>query len=204
MFSLIDGWLLAVSIVVIGALFPGPCFIYLINKSLGSNSSSGLWAAMGIATGIFIHSMVIAFVFSRLLEVSPLFYTILKWIGALYLISLGISSFYSKKESNEGLEREATCSSKKTYFEALFINLLNPNVLIFLMALLPQYIDSGLGNLQVQFLKIASYVVLVHLLTHLSVALAVRFIKVKDKFYATFQKYVIPPLFTLLAVKLII
>ena len=97
----------------------------------------------GISQGCLVHTILAAFGLSAILEKSIFAFNIVKWIGALYLIYLGIKSFKTKEIVFENVENTQVISSEKIFFEGVVTNVLNPKVALFFLSFLPQFISTN-------------------------------------------------------------
>ncbi|WP_028585881.1 LysE family translocator [Desulfogranum mediterraneum] len=130
-------------------LSPGVDTILVIRNVLRGGSWDGLFTALGICSGLFVHALLSACGVSVILLQSALLFTLLKGGGALYLIWLGLKSCISALRGGSPLDlfippsASRDCSWRLSLREGLFSNLLNPKPIIFYMAFLPQFIAPG-------------------------------------------------------------
>lgn len=122
---------------------PGIDTMFLLNKSIIQGKKAGIYAAMGICIGVLIHTTLAAFGLSLLLAKSALAFSIIKYLGAAYLIYLGVLKLILQKKSQQTLAPtvSATPSLGKTFLAAILTNTLNPKVAIFFLAFFPQFIS---------------------------------------------------------------
>jgi RhtB (resistance to homoserine/threonine) family protein len=131
------GWLLN--------LTPGPDVLYIVTNSLRSGVKAGLAAGVGITAGCFVHVFAAALGVSALLAASATAFTLLKWIGAAYLVWVGIKLLFAKAPEAAAdlvtLARAAPPARLRDVFVGGFLtNVLNPKVAIFFLAFVPQFI----------------------------------------------------------------
>lgn len=129
---------------------PGPDILYLLTKSLSEGAKSGIILALGLISGIVFHTTLVMIGVAALIQSSPFALTILKYFGATYLIYLAIGAFRSANE----LKLSRTDSTKNyfsLYKRGLMMNVLNPKVLLFFLAFLPQFVN-GESSIQILFL----------------------------------------------------
>jgi len=121
---------------------PGIDTIFVLNKSVIQGKKAGFYAAMGICTGVLIHTTLAAFGLSLLLAKSALAFSIIKYLGAAYLIYLGFLKLILQKKS-QTLAPSVNAASPvgKTFLAAVLTNTLNPKVAIFFLAFFPQFIS---------------------------------------------------------------
>ncbi|MDW3194660.1 MAG: LysE family translocator [Cytophagales bacterium] len=120
---------------------PGPDLIYVLTKGIASGRKAGLISAFGVTLGILVHTLFAALGLSLILQTSALAFTLVKMLGAGYLIYLGVKMLRSKNQSFE-LEGGSDVSTKKIFLQGLISNTLNPKVALFFMAFLPQFIRT--------------------------------------------------------------
>jgi threonine/homoserine/homoserine lactone efflux protein len=131
----------AVASVVLG-LTPGPDMTLFLSKTVGQSRAAGLAAFAGANTGVVIHSILVAAGLSVLLAASVVAFTILKIVGALYLVYLAVDAL--RHGSSLNLDRKAAPEPMRSvYFKGLLIDLLNPKVIIFFVTFLPQFVTPS-------------------------------------------------------------
>lgn len=133
------------------SLAPGPDMVYVLSRGVGQGRIAGLMAALGSATGIVGHTVLSTIGVSALLVASPAAFSILKIAGICYLTYLGIRMLYKSGAVFGGHELSQD-SARIVWLQGLFTNLLNPNIVIFFLAFIPQFIDPRLGHVPLQFL----------------------------------------------------
>jgi len=131
------GWLLN--------LTPGPDVLYIVTHSLRSGARAGIIAGLGITAGCFVHIFAAAVGVSALLATSAMAFTVLKWMGAAYLLWIGIKILFSRRPQATTDLMAAAASEPQRPLKAVFIggfwtNVLNPKVAIFFLAFVPQFI----------------------------------------------------------------
>ena len=125
---------------VLLTLAPGPDILYLLAKSLADGAKSGIVLACGLVSGIFFHTMLVMLGVAALIQSSPTALTLLKYFGAAYLLYLAFGAFKSSGEmklGNAGIK----VSYKALYRRGVLMNVLNPKVLLFFLAFLPQFVN---------------------------------------------------------------
>lgn len=119
---------------------PGPDTIYVLTQGISGGKKAGVISAIGVTLGIFVHTAFAALGLSVILKTSAIAFLIVKIVGALYLIYLGIKILISKEELK--LTKEKRVSLKNIFTQGLISNILNPKVALFFMAFLPQFIKT--------------------------------------------------------------
>jgi len=127
-------------------LTPGTDTMYIVSRSIAQGRAAGIYSALGITGGIMVHTFLAAFGLSLILVQSSLIFNVIKIIGALYLAYLGIQMIRAKKSENEH-QTLANASNKKIFLQGLITNVTNPKVALFFLAFLPQFIQTGSGEM---------------------------------------------------------
>ena len=127
---------------------PGADMALIGARSAAQGFRSGAAAALGVGAGCFVHVAAGALGLSALIAGSAAAFTALRWIGAAYLVWLGIgllrgSATAAATDANGG---RATISAQRSFAQGFLTNALNPKVALFFLAFLPQFIDSGAAN----------------------------------------------------------
>ena len=131
------GWLLN--------LTPGPDVLYIVTNALRSGARAGVVAGLGITAGCFVHVFAAAIGVGALLATSATAFTVLKWIGAAYLLFMGVKLLVARAPKEvadlDSLARaQAPASLAKIFRGGFWTNVLNPKVAIFFLAFVPQFI----------------------------------------------------------------
>ena len=139
-------------------LAPGPDILYLLTKSLASGAKSGITLAAGLVSGIIFHTFLVMAGVAAFIQSSPTAQILLKVFGAAYLLFLAFNAF---KEARRGKELSLKKSDAHTnlfslYRRGILMNVLNPKVLLFFLAFLPQFVDlqSDSAGLQIILLGV--------------------------------------------------
>lgn len=127
---------------VLLTLAPGPDILYVMTQSITQDKKAGIFTAFGLCSGVFIHTTAAAIGISAILYSSTAIFNGVKLIGASYLLYLAYKEFRSKSEESAILKGEALEYSK-LYKKGVLMNVLNPKVALFFLALLPQFINEN-------------------------------------------------------------
>ena len=120
---------------------PGIDTVFVLNKSIGQGRKSGIQASFGINTGVLVHTLFAALGLSVLLSKSDIAFTVIKYIGFIYLLYLGYLKLKNNKEVLSLTEDTAQNKKVKSDFWSGFLtNTLNPKVALFILAFFPQFI----------------------------------------------------------------
>jgi len=143
------GWLLN--------LTPGPDVLYIVSSALKSGVRAGIVAALGIVSGCFVHVFAAALGVSALLATSATAFTVLKWIGAAYLVWMGVKLLFARGGGSFIVPADAArthqpADLRRVYLRGFLTNLLNPKVALFFLAFVPQFIAPGTPDKVTAFL----------------------------------------------------
>jgi threonine/homoserine/homoserine lactone efflux protein len=134
-----------VAAVAVMALTPGPDMILYLGKTIAQSRRAGLVTFAGAVSGIFVHTTLAAIGLSALLAASATGFTVLKFVGAAYLLYLAWDAIRhgSSFRLAPGQEQERLSA---LYLKGLLVNLLNPKIVLFFLTFLPQFIVPGEPN----------------------------------------------------------
>lgn len=141
-------------------LTPGPDVLYIVTHALRSGARAGMVAALGITAGCFVHIFAAAVGVSALMAASATAFTVLKWVGAAYLVYMGLRLLLVKGGSAMQLGAAGADSTGATgqndlkiiFLRGFWTNVLNPKVALFFLAFVPQFIAPGVENKPLAFL----------------------------------------------------
>jgi threonine/homoserine/homoserine lactone efflux protein len=124
------------------AYFPGPALLYTAAQTLARGRRAGFMAAFGIHVGCYAHVVAATLGLSAIFRHVPEAYLVVKIVGALYLVWLGIDMLRAKAPTNAPVLK-AQKSARRAFVESIVVELLNPKVAIFFIAFLPQFVDPS-------------------------------------------------------------
>jgi len=133
-------------------LSPGPDTVYVLSRSVGEGRLSGIVASLGISAGLCVHVGAASLGLSKLFEYAPVAFDILRWPGVAYLLYLAWRAFTGDTAPLNvaaGTERKRL---RRAFSEAALTNLLNPKIIVFFIAFLPQFADPGRGQVALQII----------------------------------------------------
>ncbi|MCG8362291.1 MAG: LysE family translocator [Pseudanabaenales cyanobacterium] len=131
------------------AVSPGPSWVYTVSTTLGQGRRSGMIGNLGNSTGILFHAVAATAWLSALLSYSATAFHLLKFIGAAYLIYLGICAFRGRGVLSASPNRSFRCLWQ-IYRDGALVNILNPKMSILFIALLPQFVARSAPNPEIQ------------------------------------------------------
>lgn len=121
---------------------PGPDMLYVITRGITHGRRAGILSAIGVVCGILVHTTAAAFGLTLILQTSALAFLLVKYIGAAYLIYLGIKAWRDKSTFNVQAP-VSLVTSRALFWQGVLSNVLNPKIAIFFLAFLPQFVDQG-------------------------------------------------------------
>ena len=156
----VDSLLFFVTAGLLLNLTPGPDVLYIASNALRHGARAGIAAAFGITAGCFVHILAAAVGVSALLSASSMAFAVLKWLGAAYLVYVGLRLLMAQGEFAILLEASSqgfTGANPKINYQSIFLrgfgtNALNPKVALFFLAFVPQFIAPAVENKPLAFL----------------------------------------------------
>ncbi|WP_345798888.1 LysE family translocator [Aliiglaciecola sp. CAU 1673] len=135
-------WLFVLAGIMLNIL-PGPDSLYVATRAGTQGFKAGSMAALGIGAGTMVHVSAAALGLSAILATSAMAFTLIKWVGCLYLLYIGISMLLARtKPSASGALHLSQESMGKIFSQGFLTNVLNPKVALFFLAFVPQYISA--------------------------------------------------------------
>lgn len=138
---------LAGSFIII--VIPGPNILYLVARSIHQGRKAGLLSLLGIETATLIHICAATLGLTSLLLSSALAFTVVKYLGAAYLVYLGIRKLRERDDVADEPEVNPD-GLKRIFLQGFLVNLFNPKTAMFFLAFLPQFVNLGEGNASLQ------------------------------------------------------
>jgi threonine/homoserine/homoserine lactone efflux protein len=134
-------------------VIPGPAVSYVVSRSIGHGRAAGLVSVMGIVVGTLFHVVAAALGLSALLASSALAFQFVKYLGAAYLIYLGVKTL---RRDDAQLLQAANGDGRlaRVFGQGVLVNLLNPKTALFFLAFLPQFVDPTRGHVTLQILQL--------------------------------------------------
>lgn len=138
----LHNYLLYVGACVILVIVPGPDMIYMLTRCIAQGKKAGLMAAIGFNLGGYTHMLAAMLGLSAILATSAFAFAVIKWLGAAYLIYLGLVAIFSRTGPiTLGATEISNRSARTILWQAFLSDVLNPKVALFFLALLPQFVD---------------------------------------------------------------
>lgn len=121
---------------------PGPDMIYVITRGMAHGRKAGMLSAVGVVCGILVHTTAAALGLTLILQTSALAFLLVKFVGAAYLLYLGIQAW--REKSTFTLQPSTSIARSSTLFwQGVLSNVFNPKIAIFFLAFLPQFVEKG-------------------------------------------------------------
>jgi threonine/homoserine/homoserine lactone efflux protein len=130
---------------------PGPDMMFIVAMGGRGGPAAGVMAALGVASAMFVHTVAAALGLSALFQALPTLYHVLRWAGAAYLLYLAVKAFRDRSVPGED-GATAGPGMRRAFWQGAVTNLLNPKVILFNVAFLPQFVAPGMGHVWGQFL----------------------------------------------------
>ena len=144
-----------VSAAVILLAIPGPAVLYIVGRSIGQGRNAGFVSALGIGVGTLVHTAAAAVGLSALLVSSATAFSIVKYLGAAYLVFLGVQRLRNKESLAAVAESAAPRASlARVFTQGIVVNILNPKTALFFFSFVPQFIDPARGHFAMQVLSL--------------------------------------------------
>src|SRR5580700_558496 len=139
----LHAYLLFIAASIVLAIVPGPDMIYMLSRCIAQGRRAGLMAAIGFNLGGYAHLTAAVLGLSALLATSVMAFTAVKWMGAGYLVYLGINALRRKSGPVDLAAQEIPVRNARTIlWQAFLSDALNPKVAMFFLALLPQFVSA--------------------------------------------------------------
>lgn len=128
-------------------LIPGPDVIYIVTNTMKGKMKLGIEASLGLGVGYLIHTLAAVLGLSALILNSAFLFTVIKYVGALYLLYLGFTSLLNYYRNNTQICIGSSTEKQSNVFkQGVIVSVLNPKVAMFFLAFLPQFIDPVAVN----------------------------------------------------------
>ena len=150
-------------------LIPGPAVLYIVTRSVDQGRAAGLASVCGVHVGTLLHVAAAALGLSALLVSSATAYDTVRWLGAAYLVWLGVRRLLARDEdvpeaaaAGPGARRSGL---GRIFAQGVVVNVLNPKTALFFFAFLPQFVDTSRGSVPFQVVVLGAAFVLLGLLS---------------------------------------
>lgn len=154
LFGISDFGLFVAAVLLLNAT-PGPDTAYIVGRSIAQGRSAGLMSALGISAGCCVHALASAIGLSAILAASATAFGMIKLAGGAYLVYLGIRMLLAKPGATSVRSASIDARAPKTIFlQAMVTNILNPKVILFFLAFIPQFVRADASQKPLAFLAL--------------------------------------------------
>ena len=165
------------------ALAPGPDNFFVLTFSAKYGKTLGLFTVLGLVSGCFVHTTLVAFGVSALIINNDFLFSLLMYIGAFYLLFIAFKVYKSDNSIKEFEQVDNQIGRFKVFINGFLMNILNPKVLAFFLAFFPTFIFSETINPLIQFYILGGIFMIITLIVFSSIAIFSSII------YRNFKKY---------------
>ena len=145
-------------------IVPGPSVLYIVARSVEGGRIAGLVSVLGVQTGALVHIAFAALGISAILASSAVAFSVVKWLGAGYLVWLGLKRIFGRDDEEDEVAVEPKGLSR-VFSQGIIVNTLNPKTALFFLAFLPQFIDPARGAAWTQIVLLGAIFVTLALCT---------------------------------------
>ncbi|MBB3611516.1 LysE family translocator [Rhizobium sp. BK602] len=184
---------------------PGPDMLLIASRSVSQGRAAGFLTYAGIALGTYCHALAAALGLSQLFATVPIAYEIVRWAGCAYLLYLAYKTIRSEGANVSPISAPKPLSNSRIVTEGLATNLLNPKMVLFVLALFPQFVSPEGGSMVGQMFLLATILNGIGFVVNGSVILIGSHIRVRLSGFVRFPKlpqYLLAAVFTGLACRL--
>ena len=153
------------------ALVPGPDNIFVLTQAALRGKGAGLLVTLGLCTGLIGHTVAVSLGIAVIFQTSALAFSILKYLGAAYLLYLAWQAFRAATTPIDATREQTASSARQLYLRGIIMNITNPKVSIFFLAFLPQFVDPTAGPIQLQMIILGGLFIISTILIFGSIAL---------------------------------
>jgi len=133
---------------------PGPAVLYIVTRSVDRGRRAGLVSVLGICTGTLVHVAAAALGLSALLVSSALAFNVVRWLGAVYLIVLGVRTLLDRDGVSVDVANQGPDDLHSVFRQGVIVNVLNPHTALFFFAFLPQFVNPSSGRVPLQMMTL--------------------------------------------------
>ena len=157
-------------------LIPGPAVLYIVARSLAQGRRAGFVSVLGLSVGALAHVAAAALGLSALLVASATAFGVVKALGAIYLVWLGVRTLLARDAADEMRVPEPR-SARRLFRDGVIVSVLNPKIAVFFLAFLPQFADPARGSVARQVLLLGLLYVGMALVTDSAYAILAGFVR---------------------------
>jgi len=146
-------------------LVPGPAVFYVVARSVEGGRVTGLVSVLGVELGTLVHVLFAAVGLSAILVSSATAFTVVKWLGAAYLVYLGLQHLLARDGDDGELPTGGERRLSRVFTQSVLVQVLNPKVALFFLAFLPQFVDPSRGAAWTQVILLGATLAILGLFT---------------------------------------
>jgi threonine/homoserine/homoserine lactone efflux protein len=146
-------------------LVPGPAVIYVVARSVEGGRLMGLVSVLGVELGTLLHVVFAAAGLSAIVVSSAAAFSVVKWLGAAYLIWLGLRNILGRDSGDEEVPSSDEGNRSRVFAQSVLVQVLNPKVALFFLAFLPQFVDPSRGVAWTQIVVLGATLAILGLFT---------------------------------------
>lgn len=169
MFDIVSFQLFLITVLII-CITPGIDMMFILNRSISQGRDAGIYSALGVSVGAVVHTILSGLGLSVILQTSVVLFTIIKVVGAVYLIYLGTQMFISK-QSSISIKKTVHQSRRKLFVQGVITNVTNPKVALFFISFIPQFISVDNQYGPIPFLILGSIFAVMGAITSFIIAI---------------------------------
>ncbi|SFV45700.1 LysE family translocator [Mammaliicoccus sciuri] len=169
MFDIVSFQLFLITVLII-CITPGIDMMFILNRSISQGRDAGIYSVLGVSVGAVVHTILSGLGLSVILQTSVVLFTIIKIVGAVYLIYLGIQMFISK-QSSISINKTVYQSRRKLFVQGVITNVTNPKVALFFISFIPQFISVDNQYGPIPFLILGSIFAVMGAITSFIIAI---------------------------------
>jgi threonine/homoserine/homoserine lactone efflux protein len=145
-------------------LTPGPAVLYIVARSLDQGRLAGFVSVLSIEVGNFVHVLAATFGLSAILVSSALAFSVVKYLGAAYLIYLGVRRLLALDTAHQSLTFQRQ-SRRRIFRQGVMVAIFNPKTALFFFAFLPQFVDTSNSSITLQLLTLGCLFIIMAIVT---------------------------------------
>jgi threonine/homoserine/homoserine lactone efflux protein len=136
---------------------PGPSVLFVVTRSLTLGRRAGLATVVGNASGAFVQVVLVAIGIGAIVQESIAVFTAVKLAGALYLVHLGVQTFRHRRSLAAAIDAPVRPKQlRRLLADAFVVGVANPKIIVFFLAVLPQFVDRSTGSASLQLLALGA------------------------------------------------
>jgi threonine/homoserine/homoserine lactone efflux protein len=147
-------------------LVPGPAVVYVVARSASGGRLTGLVSVLGVELGTLTHVVFAAAGLSAIVASSVVAFSVVKWLGAAYLVWIGLKQIFGGGNGEEEAPSPGTSEGRfRVFYQSVLVQILNPKVALFFLAFLPQFVDPSRGAAWTQIVVLGATLAFLGLFT---------------------------------------